>query len=117
VQLPEALLQLVDVGLASARGPGRLEDGVEQLFGPERCHAEARPQLGRADAEAIRTDAWVYDSGYGAPGVALRQGSDPVAGPLVDAIVLAAVLGRRDVLADFVAGREIPVPGVLARDP
>ena len=67
------------------------------------------------DVDAVRTDAWVYDSGYGAPQVALRQGSDPVAGPFVDAAVIAAVLGRRDVLVDFVAGKEIPVPEALAK--
>jgi hypothetical protein len=30
---------------------------------------------------------------------------------------MAAVLGRADVLADFVAGKGIPVPEVLAKEP
>ena len=67
------------------------------------------------DAEAVRTDAWVYDTAYGAPQVALRQGSDPVLGPFVDGVVMAAVLGRRDLLVDFVAGKDIPVPQALAK--
>ena len=71
----------------------------------------------RFEGDAVRTDAWVYDNGYGVPAVALREGSDPVVGSLADPLVMAAVLGRADVLADFVAGKGIPVPEVLAKEP
>ena len=69
------------------------------------------------EGEAVRTDAWVYDSGYGVPAVALRDGSDPTSGPILDALVTAAVLGRAGVLTDFVAGKELPAPAALAKDP